>query len=122
VTPFPGRLRLHPGKTAITPSRAGVTFVGYRTWPTRRTVRGSNIRDFLKRLHRLEKKLAAGKITRETFISRVQGWFGHAMQADDVRLIERMRMRVLDKYCTLVQDNFSSAPSLRSEGKKQGKG
>ena len=38
------RLRLHPGKTAIIPVQAGLTFVGYRTWPGRREVRGSNMR------------------------------------------------------------------------------
>jgi retron-type reverse transcriptase len=90
------RLRLHPGKTAIVPSRAGITFVGYRIWPARRTVRGSNVRDFLKRLRRFHKALAAGEISRETFVARIQGWFGHATQAKDIRLMERMVDRVLN--------------------------
>ena len=116
------RLRLHPGKTTIAPARAGVTFVGYRTWPGRRTVRGANVRDFLKRLHRFKKEWTSGKITRETFSSRVQGWFGHAMQADDVRLLERMRLRVLDVYCTNMHNTICAAPSLRSAGREQGRG
>jgi hypothetical protein len=34
------RLRVHLGKTAVVPTRAGITFVGYRTWAHRCEVRG----------------------------------------------------------------------------------
>ena len=36
------RLKLHPRKTAIVPTQAGITFVGYRTWAHRREVRGQS--------------------------------------------------------------------------------
>jgi hypothetical protein len=39
---------------------------------------------------------AADEISNPTFVARVQGWFGHAQQAKDVRLIERMVERVLN--------------------------
>jgi len=83
------RLRLHPGKTAIVPARAGVTFVGYRTWPHRRTVRSSNVRAFLKRLRAYGHDLAVEAMSREEYVRRVAAWLGHASQADDPRLIER---------------------------------
>jgi hypothetical protein len=84
------RLRLHPGKTAIVPARAGVTFVGYRTWPHRRTVRGANIRAFRARVRRLKADLTAGWIGREEYTRRVSGWLGHAAQADDPVLMDRV--------------------------------
>ena len=97
-TPLPDRgtacrasLRLHPGKTAIVPTGSGVTFVGYRTWPHRREVRGSNVRLFLKRLRGMRKAFDKDLIDLDEVRQRVGGWVGHAVQADSLHLIARLR-------------------------------
>ena len=87
------RLRVHPGKTAIVPTRAGITFVGYRTWAHRREVRGANVRRFLKRLRELRKRFDQGALTIQEVRTRVMGWCGHAAQADSLRLFARLAKR-----------------------------
>ncbi len=87
------RLRAHPGKTAVVPTRAGITFVGYRTWAHRREVRGANIRLFLKRCRLLKRLLDAGKLTIDEVRIRVMGWCGHAAQADSLVLFARLAKR-----------------------------
>src|SRR5947209_9492397 len=87
------RLHLHPGKTAIVPVRAGLTFVGFRTWPGRREVRGANIRLFFQRLRRWRKQVEAGECTYEEVRQHIVGWLGHAMQGDPERLLARLRNR-----------------------------
>ena len=84
------RLQLHPGKTAIVPSRSGLTFVGYRTWPHRREVRGTNVRAFRNRVRRMRKAVAAGRLTEDDLRRRVAAWLGHAAQADDPTLLARV--------------------------------
>jgi RNA-directed DNA polymerase len=84
------RLRLHPGKTAIVPTRAGLTFVGYRTWPHRREVRGSNVRLFLRSVREMRKAYDAGLLTLDEIRQRVAGWLGHAAQADSLPLFSRL--------------------------------
>ena len=87
------RLRLHPGKTAVVPTRAGITFVGYRTWPHRREVRGAGVRAFLGRLRAMRAAVAAGRITLDDVRRRVAGWLGHASQADSLRQFARLSRR-----------------------------
>jgi len=84
------RLRLHPGKTAIVPTKAGLTFVGYRTWPHRRDVRGANVRLFLKRVREMRKEFAESWLTLDKIRQRVAGWLGHAAQADSLPLFARL--------------------------------
>jgi RNA-directed DNA polymerase len=87
------RLRLHPGKTAIIPVRAGLTFVGYRTWPGRREVRGSNMRSFLNRLRQWRTCVDNGDCSLGQVRQHLMGWLGHAMQGDPERLRARLRKR-----------------------------
>ena len=91
------RLRLHPGKTAITPTHAGLTFVGYRTWPRRREVRGSNVRAFRTRLKQMRANVAAGWLSEDELRRRLAGWLGHAAQADDLTLFARVATWLKDE-------------------------
>ena len=43
------RLRLKRADVSVTPVQAGLTFVGYRIWPTHRLVRKDNVRRFRRR-------------------------------------------------------------------------
>ena len=87
------RLRVHPGKTAVVPTRAGITFVGYRTWLHRRDVRGTNVRTFLKRLRGMRQAFDAGLLTLDEIRQQVAGWLGHAAQADSLQLFARLSRR-----------------------------
>jgi retron-type reverse transcriptase len=87
------RLRLHPGKTAVVPTHTGLTFVGYRTWPHRREVRGTSIRAFLGRLRAMRKAVEAGAMMLDEVRCRVAGWLGHASQADSFPLFRRLARR-----------------------------
>jgi len=80
-------------KTAVVPTQAGITFVGYRTWAHRREVRGQNIRLFLKRCRHMKKLVDAGKLTLDEVRIRVMGWCGHAAQADSLKLFARLAKR-----------------------------
>jgi retron-type reverse transcriptase len=84
------RLRLHPGKTAIVPTQAGLTFVGYRTWAYRREVRGANVRAFRSRLKRLQNAVRLGRLGEDELRRRVAGWLGHATEAGDLKLMTRV--------------------------------
>ena len=87
------RLKPHPGKTAVVPCRASVTFVGYRLWPGRQTVRGANVRLFLKRCRAMKKRVDDGRMTLAEVRTRVAGWVGHAAQADSLPLLARLSRR-----------------------------
>ncbi len=87
------RLRLHEAKTAVVPARAGLTFVGYRTWPGRREVRGASVRAFCRRLRWYRKEVRAGRRSLEEVKAAIAGWLGHALQGDGQRIVARLQTR-----------------------------
>jgi retron-type reverse transcriptase len=84
------RLRLHEQKLFVRPVRAGLTFVGYRTWPTHRLVRKENVRRFRRRVRWLRQAYAEGVIDWQDIKPRLQSWMAHARQANSERLIRRL--------------------------------
>jgi len=84
------RMRLHEHKLSITPVRAGLTFVGYRIWPTHRLIRKDNIKAFHRRVDWMKRAYAGGVIDWEDIKIRIDSWLGHAKQADSVQLIKRL--------------------------------
>ncbi len=84
------RLRLHEGKTAVVPTRCGMTFVGYRIYPTHRLVRKANIRRFGRRLRWMKSAYANGKLPWAGVVKRLDSWMAHARQANSERLIRRL--------------------------------
>ena len=84
------RLRLHEHKLSIRPVRAGVTFVGFRIWPTHRIIRKDNIRRFRRRVGWMRKAYACRLVNWEDVQPRLVSWMGHAGQADSRRLIRRL--------------------------------
>jgi len=84
------RLRLHEQKLFVKPVRAGVTFVGYRMWPTHRLVRKENVRRFRRRVRWLRQAYAEGVIDWEDIKPRLQSWMAHARHANSERLIRRL--------------------------------
>jgi retron-type reverse transcriptase len=84
------RLRLHEGKRAVVPVRAGLTFVGFRIWAGHRVLRKANVRRFRRRLRWLRRAYARGQVGGAEVWSRLASWIGHARQADSVRLQARL--------------------------------
>jgi retron-type reverse transcriptase len=84
------RLSLHPAKVHIRPVAAGVTFVGYRIWPTHRLLRKQNVRRFNRRLVWMKRGYACGMLDPKDIKQRLASWIGYACHADTKRLIRRM--------------------------------
>lgn len=84
------RLRLHEERLAVIPTRTGLTFVGYRTWKTHRTLPRANVRRFRRRLRWLGRAVDTGRIDPVGYRRRVAGWVGHATRADSRRLCSHL--------------------------------
>ena len=80
------RLKLHPKKCHILRSDKGVPFLGQVIFPHYRLLKKQNVRRFSKRLPRLVQQLDAGDISQKRFNASIQGWKGHAVQANTFRL------------------------------------
>ena len=84
------RLRLHEERADVTPTRAGLQFVGYRVWATYRLLRKANVRAMRRRVRWLKSAYAAGLIYHDDVRARLVSWIGHARQASSARLLQRM--------------------------------
>lgn len=98
------RLRLHPKKTHIFPTSAGITFLGQRIFTTHRRLARINVQRFRKRLRLRLRAYRRGKITPDKFELQLNSWLGHAKQADTFRLRKRIfRQLWLDAGLNLVE-------------------
>jgi retron-type reverse transcriptase len=84
------RLRLHEEKVSVRPVQAGLTFVGYRIWPTHRLLRKENVRHFRRRVRWMKRAYACGRVLWQDIKPRLISWMGHAHQADSRRLVGRL--------------------------------
>lgn len=96
------RLRPHEERLSISPTRFGLTFVGYRTWATHRLLRKANVREFRRRVRWMKAAYAAGEIEWGDVKTRLASWIGHARQARSRRLLRR-----LAREWTFVRDRTS---------------
>jgi retron-type reverse transcriptase len=84
------RLRLHPAKTVISPTRQGIRFLGYRVWGSHLGLVKENVWRFRRRLRRLQRLYAQRQIGLDEARRRIVSWIGHARQADTWRLRSRL--------------------------------
>ncbi len=84
------RLRLHERKAFVKPVRAGLTFVGYRTWATHRLLRKDNVRAFRRRVRWMKGAYGQGTIDFDDIKPRLRSWMAHARHAHSARLIRRL--------------------------------
>jgi retron-type reverse transcriptase len=89
------RLRLHERKAVIGPTYDGVSFVGYRIFPTHRRLRRDNVRAFSRRLRWMRNAYHRGEVTLEDIRPAVQAWVAHAAHANTYRLRERLFAEVV---------------------------
>jgi RNA-directed DNA polymerase len=76
------RLRLHPRKRHIAPTRRGLDVLGYFVFPHHRCLRNDNGHRFFRKLRGFAKTYAKRKIDWTDFNPSVQSWIGHAKHAD----------------------------------------
>jgi hypothetical protein len=84
------RLRLHPGKCAISRVCDGTRFLGYRVFPHRRLLPWANVVRMRRRWQRLRAARARGLLTWPEVRHRVAGWLGHAARATTRGLCARL--------------------------------
>jgi retron-type reverse transcriptase len=84
------RLRLNHAKISVQPVSAGLTFLGYRIWPTHRLLKKDNVKGFRKRLRWMRQVYADGRIEWPEVKVRIDSWLGHARHADTRRLVRRL--------------------------------
>ena len=84
------RVRLHPTKNAIFPTRQGIRFLGYRVKRSHIELVPENVWRFQRRLRRLQELYARHQIDADFAWRRIAAWTGHAQQADTYRLRERL--------------------------------
>jgi len=80
------RLKLHPLKTQLSPTRVGANFVGFRVLSDRIRVRSENLHRARRRLRQLQRDYANGKIDLETIEKSLQSWRSHLQHGDTHRL------------------------------------
>lgn len=71
------RLTLHHRKSNVVPLRLGVTFVGFRVFPTYRRLRRDNVRRVYRRMAQLQAAYRAGEVTQAHISASVRSWIAH---------------------------------------------
>lgn len=84
------RLKLHPLKTRVFPSKNGCEFLGFYMYPNFRKVKKSNVKLFEKKLGAMQAAFRKGVISLEQIHKSIQGWIAHVEHADSYRLRERI--------------------------------
>ncbi|NEQ48496.1 MAG: RNA-dependent DNA polymerase [Leptolyngbya sp. SIOISBB] len=88
------RLKIHPIKSQLSATRYGANFVGFRMMPHGESfpkdvqvrVRNRNLRRARGRLRQLQWEYAAGQLSLQDLIQRLQSWEAHLLNGDTQRL------------------------------------
>ena len=76
------RLAIHPRKCELYRCRDGVEVLGYRVFPNRRRLRRDNGYRYRRRLRKLSRDYAHGKVELDKINASVAAWLGHTRHAD----------------------------------------
>ena len=96
------RLKMHPMKSQLFETWYGANFVGFRILPDRIRVRNDNVRRARRRLKALQRQYAAGDITLEPLVQRLQSWEAHLKHGDTYRL----RQKVFERHTFIRADEI----------------
>ena len=80
------RLKIHPIKSQLFETKHGSSFLGFRIFPETIRVRNSNLHRGRKRLRKLQKDYAEGKINVEDIKRSLNSWESHLKHGDTWRL------------------------------------
>ncbi|MBD2770825.1 RNA-directed DNA polymerase [Iningainema tapete] len=84
------RLKLHPVKSQLFETWYGADFLGFRVLPDRIRVRTENLRRARRRLRRLQKDYAQGKIKIKDVSCSIKSWVAHIKHGDTWRLRQKI--------------------------------
>lgn len=84
------RLKFHRHKCFVRPVRGGITFVGYRLWPSHRRLKKANIRGFRRRVAWMREAYKLGLLDWSDVQVRLDSWMGHAGHVNSGYLIRRL--------------------------------
>ncbi|MES9901356.1 MAG: reverse transcriptase/maturase family protein [Sedimenticola sp.] len=89
------RLRLHPGKSRVYPTRDGITFLGFRHFPGYRRIVSTTVTRHWRRLKALQGAYSTGDIALADVSAAMAAWNGHAGYANSWFLREQMMERII---------------------------
>lgn len=89
------RLRLNERKSRVRRTDEGITFLGFRVLPDRLRVKRDSVRRFQRRVRRLQRDLARGRVGVEHVSRSVQSWLAHAAHGNSARLREDLLARAV---------------------------
>jgi retron-type reverse transcriptase len=84
------RLKIHPVKSQLFETKIGASFLGFRIFPETIRVRNSNLHQARRRLKRLQKDYAQGRIQLEKVNQSIQSWFAHLEHGDTWQLRQQI--------------------------------
>jgi len=79
-------LKLPEEKTCIEPVSKGLTFLGYRIFPSHRKIRSRNKKKLRRKIKKFQKQSSTDF---EDFLTTIESWKGHAQHADTRNLLEK---------------------------------
>ncbi len=100
-------LQLHATKSKILTLNNGINFLGFRVFFRHTLVRKKNAWKFERKLRRLKKMYAKGRIEREKVIESLEGWLAYVSHADTYKY-RRKIVRAFNIYFPLklkIQDD-----------------
>ncbi|MFB2834218.1 reverse transcriptase domain-containing protein [Floridanema evergladense] len=84
------RLKIHPIKSQLFETKHGCSFLGFRIFPETIRVRNSNLHRARKRLNKLQKDYAQGKISLQDVMRSINSWEAHLKHGDTWRLRQQI--------------------------------
>ncbi|MGK7940170.1 MAG: reverse transcriptase domain-containing protein [Crocosphaera sp.] len=84
------RLKIHPVKSQLFSTNVGATFLGFRIFHHKIRVKNQNIHRGRRRLKRLQKDFAQGKINVSDVITSLNSWNAHLEHGDTWRLRQQI--------------------------------
>ncbi len=80
------RLKIHPFKSQLFETRHGANFLGFRILPDRIRLRTENLRRGRRRLRKMQKDYAEGKIKIQDVSCSIKSWIAHLKHGDTWQL------------------------------------
>ncbi len=80
------RLKIHPIKSQLFETKQGANFLGFRIYPDRIRVRQENLRRGRRRLRKLQREYAGGKIDWQDVDRSLKSWIAHLEHGDTWQL------------------------------------
>jgi RNA-directed DNA polymerase len=77
-------------KTQIMPINRGVTFLGYRIWPTHRRLKGQSKRRIKRKMRVYQKLYKEGRVDLEEIRASLMSWLGHVKHCNSHNLQEKL--------------------------------